>query len=76
MLSKKSWGCRLILGGLVFIASSVQAENRAPKTLNNLVKELVNFNFSTSPEEDYLDKPYKDFSKEEGLGLRKTCVID
>lgn len=55
---------RLILVTLVLITNSVWAEEFATKTLNNLVKELVNFNFSASPEENYLDKPYKAFSFE------------
>lgn len=64
MPSKKCLLGELILMLLILPTSSVGAENPTPKTLNNLVKELVNFNFSTSPEEDYLDKPYKVFTFE------------
>lgn len=55
---------RLILVLLILVTNPAQAQGPAPKILNNLVKELVNFNFAASPEKDYLTKPYKVFSFE------------
>jgi len=51
---------RLILVTLVLITNSVWAETVAPKTLNNLIRELVNLNFPPATEEDYSIKPFKE----------------
>lgn len=55
---------KLFLTMVFLTAFPVRAETVAPKTLNNLVRELVNFNFSSPPKEDYLTKPFWSFSFE------------